>query len=67
MFGLEDFLTIQQAADFLGVAPNTLRYWEKNGKISVYRHPNNNYRLYKKEDLENILRAIKASVINQIA
>jgi DNA (cytosine-5)-methyltransferase 1 len=54
-----DYLTIQQAAIFLGVAPNTLRNWERAKKIIAYRNPLNHYRLYKKEDLEQLLKNIK--------
>ena len=54
-----DYFTIQQAADFLGVAPNTLRNWERCNKITPYRNPLNRYRLYKKEDLEKLLYNIQ--------
>jgi len=56
---IADYLTIKDAAQFLGVTPNTLRNWEKSKKISVYRNPQNTYRLYKKEDLEQLLNNIK--------
>lgn len=59
MIKITDFLTIQQAAEFLGVAPNTLRNWERAKKIIAYRNPLNQYRLYKKEDLEVLLNNIK--------
>lgn len=54
-----DYLKIKDAAEFLGVTPNTLRNWEKDKKIIVYRNPQNSYRLYKKEDLENLLNTIQ--------
>jgi MerR family transcriptional regulator, copper efflux regulator len=56
---ITDYLTIQNAAAFLGVTPNTLRNWEKDKKITVYRNPQNDYRLCKKEDLENLLKNIR--------
>ncbi len=59
---IRDYLTIKEAAAFLGVSPNTLRNWERNGKIATYRHPINHYRLYKKTELEALLAAIEASV-----
>ena len=31
------------------------------GKIPEYRHPANDYRLYRREELENLLRQIEAS------
>ncbi len=53
------YLTIKQASGILGVSPLTLRNWDKNGKLKAYRHPMNNYRVYKIEDLETVLEEIK--------
>jgi MerR family transcriptional regulator, copper efflux regulator len=53
---LENYLRIKEAAEYLGVAPNTLRNWGRDGKIIEHRHPVNNYRLYKKSDLDRLLR-----------
>ena len=52
MLKITDYLHIEDAAKFLGVTANTLRNWEKDKKIAVYRNPINSYRLYKKKDLE---------------
>jgi len=54
-----DYMTVKEAAEFLGIAPETLRRWDKKGKLKAYRHPINRYRLYKKQDLENLLKQIK--------
>ena len=56
---IDDYLTIKEAAQFVGVTANTLRNWERDKKITVYRNPQNAYRLYKKEDLEKLLTNIK--------
>jgi excisionase family DNA binding protein len=53
---LENYLRIKEAAEYLGVAPNTLRNWGRDGKIIEHRHPVNNYRLYKKSELTRLLR-----------
>lgn len=58
MENLKDYLTIKEASDLLGVDPMTLRRWDKAEKLKPHRHPLNNYRLYKKEDLENLLKGI---------
>lgn len=55
-----DYLQIKEAAAFLGVAPGTLRNWERVGKMRVYRHPVNNYRLYKRSELEQLLGQIES-------
>jgi excisionase family DNA binding protein len=56
---LEEFVRVKQAAALLGVSPNTVRAWGANGRIPEYRHPVNNYRLYKRADLERILRKLE--------
>ena len=61
MTKLDEFLTIKQAAKFLGVSHNTLRNWHRSAKIPVYRHPVSNYRLFKKADLVALLRQIEKS------
>lgn len=58
---IEEYLQIKQAAKFLGVSTNTLRNWERSGKLASHRHPLNRYRLYKKEDLEAFLQRIDQS------
>ena len=56
---IKDYATIKEAAELLGVDKTTLRRWDKAGKLKPYRHPINSYRLYKKSDLEQILKGIK--------
>ena len=52
---LHDYMRIQEAAAFLGVSPNTLRNWGREEKVPEFRHPVNNYRLYRRSDLERLL------------
>lgn len=56
----DNFLNINQAAKMLGVTPLTLRNWDKSGKFTASRHPINNYRVYRKEELEMLIDDIKA-------
>lgn len=55
------YLTIKQAAVMLGVTPLTLRNWDKKGALAAYRHPVNNYRLYRYSDIENLLLELEQS------
>ncbi|QEL17816.1 hypothetical protein PX52LOC_04827 [Limnoglobus roseus] len=55
---LSDFLRISEAAEYLGVSPNTLRNWVDAGKIVAVRHPVNDYRLFRREDLDALLRQV---------
>lgn len=56
---IKDYVTIKEAAELLGVDKTTLRRWDKAGKLKPHRHPINSYRLYKKSDLEAILKGIE--------
>ena len=55
---LRDYLRISGAAEYLGVSPNTLRNWENAGKVVAVRHPVNGYRLFKREDLDALLKQV---------
>lgn len=58
---LSDYMRVAEAADYLGVSPNTLRNWVNAGKIAAVRHPVNDYRLFKKEDLDALLKKVAAA------
>ena len=48
----DDFVTIQDAARYLGVSTQTLRRWDERGKLKAVRRPASDYRYYKLSDLE---------------
>ena len=56
---LKEYMTIKEAAQYLGVSKMTLRRWDNAGKLTAKRHPMNRYRLYKKSELDEILRKIE--------
>jgi DNA (cytosine-5)-methyltransferase 1 len=60
------YLTIKEAAKFLGVTPLTLRNWDKNGKFSAGRHPISNYRIYRMEEIEELAKEIEAGDTRRI-
>lgn len=49
------FVGVKEAAELLGVSPNTIRAWGASGKLIEHRHPVNNYRLFKVKDLERLV------------
>ena len=59
---LDAFLRIQEAAEYLGVCRNTLRNWCRQGKFREYRHPVNNYRLFRAADLDILLGRTERAV-----
>jgi len=52
------YITIKETSEILGVSKITLRNWDKSGKLPAHRHPFNNYRVYKKEDVDKIIEMI---------
>ncbi len=52
----KEYLTVKQAAEFLGVTVMTLHRWDAKGKFKAQRHPINRYRLYKKSGLKKLLK-----------
>jgi len=48
------WLSIGQASAYLGVSRDTLRRWEKKGKIKAVRSPSNR-RYYTKKQLDGVL------------
>lgn len=56
---LSDYLTVGDAADVLGVSKDTLRRWDRAGKLQARRHPVTGYRLYLKNELDHLLKDLK--------
>jgi len=54
---MEEFLTLKQASEFIGRSKETLRRWDKEGKLTSLRDPMNQYRVYKKEQVESLFAA----------
>lgn len=50
--GLEDYLSVGKAAEYVGVAPETLRRWDRSGRLVATRRPGSNHRYYARTDLE---------------
>ncbi|PIV10439.1 MAG: MerR family DNA-binding transcriptional regulator [Candidatus Portnoybacteria bacterium CG03_land_8_20_14_0_80_41_10] len=59
------YLTIKKAAKLLHVTPLTLRNWDKKGILKPYRHPVNNYRIYRLDQIEAFLRQLELSRAKQ--
>lgn len=48
----DDYLTVAQAAHYVGVSAATLRRWDSAGKLTAVRRPGSQYRYYRIADLE---------------
>lgn len=50
--GGPEFLQVSEAAEYIGVSPQTLRRWDRAGRLVAVRRPENGYRYYRRSDLE---------------
>ncbi|MDP2692658.1 MAG: helix-turn-helix domain-containing protein [bacterium] len=55
-----NYLTISHASKILNVSIDTLRRWDKKGKLKAVRHKDDGYRYYSKEIIELYLKDIFA-------
>ncbi len=55
---MKDYLTLSEAAEYLGKSKETLRRWDNDGKLLAVREPLSNYRVYKKIDLDNLFSGL---------
>src|SRR3989338_7937208 len=51
----QDLITISEAAEILGVSIDTLRRWDKKGKLSPVKTSDAGYRLYNRAQIELFL------------
>ena len=58
MTNFKGYVKVKEASEILGVSIMTLHRWDAKGKLKPLRHPINRYRLYKREELEKILKRI---------
>lgn len=60
----DEMLTIKAAAEVLEVSEQTLRRWDKAGKLRAKRHPMNGYRLYPRRQVLELRRQIHSGSEN---
>ena len=58
MTNLSDYMHCAEAAEYLGIHHNTIRKWAARGELPVHRNPVNGYRLFKREDLDSLLKQV---------
>ncbi|MDN3691313.1 DNA (cytosine-5-)-methyltransferase [Chryseobacterium tructae] len=62
---MSEYLTLAETAELLGKNKETLRRWDREGKLSAVREPISNYRVYRKEDVEILFAEFFKNEINE--
>jgi excisionase family DNA binding protein len=55
----KNIITIKSAAEILGVSEQTLRNWDKQGKLKARRDAETGFRVYKISELESFAAKTK--------
>lgn len=51
---MKEYLTLSEASELIGKSKETLRRWDREGKLTAVREPMSNYRVYKREQVETL-------------
>ena len=49
---MNEYMTLSETSEYIGKSKETLRRWDKEGKLSAVREPMSNYRVYRKSDVD---------------
>ena len=53
---MDNYISIKEASELIGVNKETLRRWDKTGKFKSSRNPINNYRVYSLEQVNSFVK-----------
>lgn len=59
---MNEYMTLSETAEYIGKSKETLRRWDKEGKLTAVREPMSNYRLYRKSEIDTLF----ADFLNEI-
>lgn len=62
----KDYYSLSEAAEVLGKSKETLRRWDRDGKLEAFREPVSNYRVYKKEHINSLIKPLLTEIDNTI-
>src|SRR5690606_23758442 len=51
---MSEYLSLSEASELIGKSKETLRRWDREGKLSAIREPVSNYRVYRKTDVQTL-------------
>ena len=64
---MEEFFTLAEAAETLGKNKETLRRWDRDGKLSAVREPMSNYRVYRKQEVLTLFSDFVSNTVEPVS
>ena len=63
---IKNYYSLSEAAEVLGKSKETLRRWDRDGKLDAVREPVSNYRVYRKEDINSLIEPLLTEIDSNI-
>lgn len=60
---MNEYLSLAETSELIGKSKETLRRWDREGILTAVREPVSNYRVYRKEDIHQLLGDLLDEVI----
>ena len=51
---MKKYLSLSEASELIGKSKETLRRWDRKGKLTAVREPISNYRVYERQQVETL-------------
>ena len=51
---MNEYLTLTEASELIGKSKETLRRWDREGKLNAVREPMSNYRVYRRDEVQTL-------------
>ena len=64
---MKEYLSLSEASELIGKSKETLRRWDREGKLTAVREPMSNYRVYKRKEVEVLFSDFVNSENDQIS
>ena len=61
------YYSLAEASELLGKSKATLRRWDKEKKLLAVREPISNYRVYRKKDVDHILKSFERTLEDTVS
>lgn len=62
---MNEYLSLAETSEIIGKSKETLRRWDRDGILTAVREPISNYRVYRKNDVHQLLGDMFAEVIEE--
>lgn len=62
---IQNYYSLSEASEILGKSKETLRRWDREGKLVAAREPISDYRIYKKEQIKSLLEIFDNNTIEE--